>query len=56
MEEQAARIEEVGRDIRRIKQYFLWTFVITVVMVVLPIIGIMILIPSVLSMYSNVAL
>ena len=53
IEEQSAKIEEIGHDIHRMKQYFFWTFIITISMIVLPIVGLMFIIPQFLSVYSG---
>jgi len=58
MEEQIknleAKIDVIGADVKKMKNYFLWTFWITVALVVLPLIGLFFAIPSFLSTFNSI--
>ena len=53
MEEQEEKLERVYRSIERMRKYFLWTLVITIAVIILPLIGLFFVIPQFLSMYSG---
>lgn len=55
-EEQATKLEEIHQSVEKMRRYFLWTLIISVVVVVLPLIGLMIAIPQFLSSYSDLGL
>ena len=48
------KIDELQRSINSIKKIFFWILVISIVMFVLPLIGLMFAIPQFLSIYSGV--
>ena len=52
-EEQEKKLEAIWRSVEKTRKYFLWTIIITVVTFVLPLIAFMVLIPKVLSVYTN---
>lgn len=58
MEEQIknleAKIDIIGADVKKMKNYFLWTFWVTVALVVLPMIGLFFAIPSFLSTFNGI--
>jgi uncharacterized protein YqhQ len=47
------KIDEIYISVEKTRKYFFWTMVITLVVVVLPLIGLMFVIPSFLSNYTN---
>ena len=49
IEEQGRRIEEIFVSVEKTRKYFLWTLIISVAFVVLPIIGLMLVIPQFLN-------
>jgi type II secretory pathway component PulF len=53
IEEQGRKIEEIYNSVEKIKKYFLWTLIITVAMILIPIIGLIIVIPQFLNIYSG---
>jgi type II secretory pathway component PulF len=53
IEAQDKRLEEIYRSIEKMRKYFLWTLIITVAVIVLPLIGLLLVIPKFLSIYSN---
>ncbi|KKQ38770.1 hypothetical protein A2907_00975 [Candidatus Azambacteria bacterium RIFCSPLOWO2_01_FULL_37_9] len=48
-EEQARRLEEIHRSVEKTRKYFLWTLIISVVVIILPLIGLMFMIPQFLG-------
>jgi hypothetical protein len=53
IEAQDKKLEEIYRSVETMKKYFLWTFIITIALIVLPIIGLLFAIPKFISIYSN---
>lgn len=53
LDAQASEIAEAKKSLKRIQQYFFWTFVITVVVIVLPAIGLLFAIPMFLDSLSE---
>lgn len=49
LEEQQVKIDAMFASVEKLRKYFLWTLVITVVTVVLPIVGAMIILPALIS-------
>jgi len=47
------KIDEIYVSVEKTRKYFFWTMVITLVVVVLPLIGLMFAIPSFLSNYTD---
>ncbi len=52
-EAQEKKLDEIYRSVEKMRKYFLWTLIVTVVMIVLPLIGLAIAIPQFLSVYSG---
>ncbi|MFA6136062.1 MAG: hypothetical protein WC705_01770 [Candidatus Paceibacterota bacterium] len=48
------KIDKLQRSISRLNKIFLWTLIIGVVLFVLPLIGLLFVIPQLFSSYSNV--
>ena len=46
IEEQGRRIEEIFVSVEKTRKYFLWTLIISVAFVILPIIGLMLVTPQ----------
>jgi type II secretory pathway component PulF len=53
IEEQSRKIDEMYRSVEKLRKYFLWTLIITVAMILIPIIGLIIVIPQFLNIYSG---
>ena len=53
LQEQDKKLSDIYRSVERTRKYFLWTLIITVVMFVLPLIGLVFVIPSFLNIYTN---
>jgi hypothetical protein len=49
LEKQEARIEQIYVSVEKTRKYFLWTLIITVVMFILPLIGLAVVIPAFLN-------
>jgi len=52
-DEQQKKLEQVYQSVERMRKYFLWTLIISVVVIVLPLIGLLLVIPQFLSLYSG---
>ena len=48
-----AKVEDVHKYVKRLYNIFLWTGIVTVAMFVLPLIGMMFVIPSFISSYTS---
>jgi len=53
LEEQDKKLEAIYKSVEKMRKYFLWTLIITVVLIVLPLIGLTIAIPNFLANYVN---
>lgn len=51
--EMERKIDEIYVSVEKTRKYFLWTMIITVAVVVLPLIALMFVIPSFLSNYTD---
>jgi len=54
LEEQRKIIEETYRSVEKMRKFFLWTLIVTAAVVVLPLIGLLFVIPQFLDLYSGV--
>ncbi len=52
IEEQEKKLDEVYRSVEKLRKYFLWTLIITAIVIVLPLIGLLFVIPNFLSVYN----
>lgn len=52
-EEQARKLEEIYKSVEKMRKYFLWTLIISIVVIVLPLIGLMFAIPQFLSIMQT---
>ncbi len=53
IESQQFKIDAIYVSVEKTRKYFLWTFIITVVLFVLPLIGLIFVMPSFLSIYGG---
>jgi len=53
IEEQDKKLEDIYRSVEKTRKYFLWTLIITLVFMVLPLIGLIYVIPKMLDAYSG---
>ena len=54
LEEQAVKIDAIYKSVEKTRKYFLTIIWISIIMIVLPIIGLLFAIPSFLSTYSDI--
>ncbi len=47
------KIDAVYKSVEKTRKYFLWTLIITVILFVLPLIGLLIVIPQFISLISG---
>lgn len=45
IEAQDKKLDEIYRSVEKTRKYFLWTLIITIVMIILPLIGLALVIP-----------
>lgn len=53
IEEQQVKIDAMYVSVEKLRKYFLWTLVITVAMIVLPLVAMMFVLPSVVGTLTN---
>lgn len=46
-------LEKIYTSVEKTRQYFLWTLIISVVVFVLPLVGLLFVIPRILSIYTS---
>lgn len=49
------KIDSIYISVEKTRKYFQWTMIITVIVVILPIIGLIIAIPAFISTYSSIS-
>ncbi len=47
------KIDAIYKSVEKTRKYFLWTMIITIVLFVLPLIGLIFIIPSFISTYTQ---
>jgi type IV secretory pathway component VirB8 len=52
MEEQDKKLQEIYRSVEKMRKFFFWTVVISVVFIVLPLIALVFIIPQFLSSFD----
>jgi type II secretory pathway component PulF len=50
------KLEDNAEMIRRMKQYFFWTLIVSVLVIVLPLLGLLLVIPRFIDTYSNLGI
>ena len=53
LKRQEAKLDKIYQSVEKTRKYFLWTLIITVVMIVLPLIGLIFVIPQFLNIYNG---
>ncbi|MFA6463509.1 MAG: hypothetical protein WCV55_00710 [Candidatus Paceibacterota bacterium] len=53
LEEQEKKIDQIYVSVEKTRKYFEWTLYITIALFVLPLIAMMFVLPSVMSVYTN---
>ena len=51
--EQEKKLEAIYRSVERTRKYFLWTLIITVLLFLLPLVGLIFIIPSFINVYTS---
>jgi hypothetical protein len=51
LEEQDKKLEAIYKSVEKMRKYFLWTMIITIIVIVLPLIGLAFAIPSFMTNY-----
>ena len=51
LDEQAVKLDEIYRSVEKLRKYFKWTMIITIIVVVLPLIGLVFALPAFLNNY-----
>ena len=52
-EEQEVKLDNIYKSVERMRKYFLWTLIVTVATIVLPLIGLVIAIPWFLNIMTS---
>jgi len=52
-EEQETKLDSIYKSVERMRKYFMWTLIVTVATIVLPLIGLMIAIPWFLKIMTS---
>ncbi|PIZ56587.1 MAG: hypothetical protein COY22_00600 [Candidatus Tagabacteria bacterium CG_4_10_14_0_2_um_filter_40_13] len=53
LEEQGKKLEEIHQSVEKMRKFFLWTLIITAVVIILPLIGLLFVIPQFLDIYTS---
>jgi len=53
IEMQDKKLEEIYRSVEKTRKYFLWTLIITLALFILPLIGLLLVIPKFLNIYTG---
>ena len=53
LEEQDKKLDAIYKSVERTRKYFLWTLVVTVVVIVLPLIGLFFAVPALLKILGT---
>jgi len=53
LEEQQKKIDQMYASLEKMRKYFLWTLIITIAVIVLPLIAMVFVVPSLMSSYSS---
>ncbi len=56
IEQQDKKLEAIYRSVEKMRKYFLWTLIITAIVIILPLIGLAFVIPIYLESYNFGAL
>lgn len=55
LEKNEEKLEKIFTSVEKMRRYFLWTLIITVLMVVLPAVGLVFAIPKFMDTYSQMS-
>ena len=53
IQDQDKKLDAIYRSVEKTRKYFLWTLIISVVVFILPLLGLIVVIPQFLSLYSG---
>ena len=53
IEAQGEQLDEIQRSVERMQKYFFWTLIITIVVIVLPLLGLALVLPQFLNTYTS---
>jgi type II secretory pathway component PulF len=53
IEELEDKVNKLQRTVDKIKKIFIWTVIVSIALFILPLIGLLIIIPQFLSIYAN---
>jgi len=53
IEEQGEKIEKMYRSLEKIRRFFFWTFILGIALVILPLLGLLFVIPDFLDIYTG---
>jgi len=53
LDEQTKKIDAIYRSVEKTRKYFLWTMIITAVLFILPLVGLLIIIPQFISLITG---
>ena len=53
IQDQDKKLDAIYRSVEKTRKYFLWTLIISVVVFILPLLGLIVVIPQFLSVYSG---
>ena len=56
LEEQGKKLEVIEQSVKKIRSYLFWTFMASIVLFVIPLIGLVFAIPQFLNIYSSAGL
>ena len=56
IEKQDKKLDEIYKSVEATRKYFLVALIITVAMIVFPLIGLMLIIPKFLDIYTNIGI
>ena len=56
LEEQGKKLDAIERSVKKIRSYLFWTFMASIILFVLPLIGLLAVIPRFLDIYSSAGL
>lgn len=53
LEAQEQRIAEIQRSVDQMRRYFLWMLIVTIAVIVLPLLGLIVVIPQFVNTYQS---
>ena len=53
LEEHDKKLEQIYRSVEKTRKYFLWTLIITLIVIILPLVGLVFAIPQFISTYTS---